>query len=89
MDYLNILGLTAGALTTAAFVPQVLKTWKSKSANELSLAMLIVLLLGVALWVVYGLLARALPVIIANSLTLILVLVLLILKITLPGKDQL
>jgi uncharacterized protein with PQ loop repeat len=54
MDTIKILGLVAGALTTAAFLPQVLKTWKSRSAKDLSLGMFSLFCLGVAMWLAYG-----------------------------------
>lgn len=77
---LNTLGLLAGTLTTAAFVPQVLKTWRSRTAGDISLAMFLILAVGVGLWVVYGLLIRSLPVLLANGITLLLVLLMLALK---------
>src|SRR5688572_13677456 len=54
MNAIQILGLVAGALTTAAFLPQVIKTWKSRSAKDLSLGMFSLFCLGVAMWLVYG-----------------------------------
>jgi MtN3 and saliva related transmembrane protein len=66
------IGSAAGLLTTVAFVPQVLKTWRSKSANDLSFAMLGAFSLGLVLWLVYGLLIGAWPVVIANAVTLLL-----------------
>ena len=81
MDLLNTLGIAAGALTTASFVPQVFKTYRSKSAKDISLVMFVVLGTGVSLWIVYGVLANAWPVILANSCTLLLVIAQAILKI--------
>ena len=66
------LGLVAGALTTIAFLPQVMKTWKSKSAEDLSLGMLASFSTGVLLWLIYGMLIDSLPIIIANAVTLLL-----------------
>lgn len=74
------IGFCAGALTTAAFVPQVLKTWRSRSAEDLSMGMLIAFATGVLLWIVYGLQRRAAPIVIANVVTLGLTLVLVWLK---------
>ena len=72
MNTIQILGLVAGGLTTAAFLPQVIKTWKSKSAKDLSLGMFLLFSLGVALWLVYGIMVKDVPVIAANLLTLVL-----------------
>lgn len=81
MDFLTILGLVAGALTTIAFLPQLIQTWKSKSAKDVSLQMLIVFSIGVFLWLIYGIYLQALPIILANFVTLIFNLVILGLKI--------
>lgn len=72
MSSLNMLGFLAGACTTAAFVPQVWQVWRTRSARDLSLGMYLVLVLGVMLWLVYGLLCNDMPLVIANIITLIL-----------------
>jgi MtN3 and saliva related transmembrane protein len=54
MNTIQLLGLFAGGCTTIAFLPQVIKTWKSRSAKDLSLSMFSIFCLGVALWLVYG-----------------------------------
>src|SRR3569623_1659073 len=74
MDYINLLGLTAGCLTTVSFLPQVVKTWKSRSADDISSGMFALFSAGVLLWLLYGLELSALPIIIANSITLALAL---------------
>ena len=76
----EIIGLAAATLTTAAFVPQVYKTWKTKSADELSLTMYLVFVTGIMLWLVYGILLNSLSIILANIVTGILVLVLIYFK---------
>ncbi len=81
MDVTNLLGLVAGSLTTAAFLPQVLKTWRSRSAGDISLVMFALFSLGVLLWIVYGFRVGALPVIVANTITLMLSLSILMFKI--------
>ncbi|MCB1354434.1 MAG: SemiSWEET family sugar transporter [Rhodobacteraceae bacterium] len=73
----DLIGLVAAALTTFAFLPQVIQTWRSRSAAGLNFAMLLVLATGVFLWLVYGIGAGQLPVILANGATLVLVLILL------------
>src|SRR3569832_681532 len=70
MDYINLLGLTAGCLTTVSFLPQVVKTWKSRSADDISSGMFALFSAGVLLWLLYGLELGALPIIIANTITL-------------------
>ena len=85
MDAVQILGLSAGFLTTAAFLPQVLKTWKTKSAKDLSLGMFSLFCFGVLLWLVYGWINQDWPVILANFVTLILASSLLFFKLRFPG----
>jgi MtN3 and saliva related transmembrane protein len=72
MDGLSLLGLLAGGLTTASFVPQVRKIWKTKSAEDVSLLMFVAFCLGVSLWVVYGVLKREVAIILPNVVTLVL-----------------
>lgn len=78
---IDLLGWLAAILTTVAFLPQLLKIWRSKSAKDVSLVMMITFSIGVFLWLVYGLAIQALPVVIANLVTLILALLIIILKI--------
>ena len=66
------IGLIAAFCTTLAFLPQVIKIWKTKSAGDLSLVTFTVFTFGVALWLVYGVLTDDLPVILANIVTLML-----------------
>jgi MtN3 and saliva related transmembrane protein len=80
MDFVFLLGLLAGLLTTTAFIPQVLRTWRTRSASDLSTGMFVVFCSGVTLWLIYGMLTRDLPVIIANAVTLMLALTILIMK---------
>jgi MtN3 and saliva related transmembrane protein len=86
MNTTQIIGLTAGFCTTIAFLPQVIKTWKSKSAKDLSLSMFSIFCIGVLLWFIYGLFVRDIPVIAANFVTLLLASTLLYFK--LKFKDQ-
>jgi MtN3 and saliva related transmembrane protein len=81
MVYVEIVGFAAGTLTTIALVPQVVKALKTKLTRDVSLLWATALTIGVFLWLVYGILINALPIIIANSITFILSLVVLILKI--------
>lgn len=81
MDGSETLGLMAGALTTAAFVPQVVKTWRTRSAGDFSLPMLLMFVAGIALWLAYGLMANARPVVYANTITLALSSFILVVKL--------
>lgn len=73
LAFAEYIGLTAGALTTAAYLPQVYKTWRTKAVGDISLIMYWAMTLGVFLWFVYGILLRAPAVIIANGVSLLLV----------------
>jgi len=66
----TIIGLLAGTLTTIAFLPQVIKTWKTKSTKDISLGMFLTFCTGVLLWIIYGTLVKDIPVVIANVATL-------------------
>lgn len=71
METNELFGSIAGILTTISFFPQVYKTFKSKSAKDLSLLMFSLFTLGIIFWLVYGILINSRPVIISNSITLI------------------
>jgi MtN3 and saliva related transmembrane protein len=77
----NLLGGVAGVLTTLSFVPQVIKTWRTRKADDISLGMLLLFTLGVALWGTYGVIIGAVPVMVANGVTLVLAIVMVILKL--------
>ncbi|OGC24962.1 hypothetical protein A3J90_07265 [candidate division WOR-1 bacterium RIFOXYC2_FULL_37_10] len=81
MDYLFIIGITAAVLTTVAFLPQVFKVYQTKHTKDISLVMYIIFIFGLILWTVYGVLLNSLPVILANSFTLILCFYIIFLKI--------
>ncbi len=80
-DPVVVLGLIAGAFTTVAFVPQVLRTWRLKSANDLSLTMVSCNSIGILLWLIYGLCVRSLPIIAANLIAVILAATVLVLAV--------
>jgi len=81
MDAVTLLGLVAGTLTTAAFVPQLIKVWRSRSTRDISLAMYGIITTGILLWLIYGILIDSVPVIAANAVTLVVALMILALKI--------
>ena len=82
IDSYEIIGLVAAVLTTSAFVPQVVKAWKSKNTESLSLPMFIIFFVGIMLWLIYGLHLNSLAMILSNIITGILALILIILKLT-------
>jgi len=81
MDAVTTLGLLAGALTTVSFLPQLVKVWRSRSAGDISLAMYLIITTGFLLWLLYGVIIASVPVILANAVTLLIAVMILILKI--------
>jgi MtN3 and saliva related transmembrane protein len=81
MNHTELIGYLAATLTTVAFIPQALHTWRLRSAHGVSLGMYAVFASGVALWLVYGLLLGVWPLIIANAATLVFALLILAMKI--------
>ena len=82
------MGFLAAFCTTASFVPQAIKVFKSKSTNDISLGMFSLMSLGVAAWDIYGILINSAPVIFANSVTLMLSVYILAMKIKLGTKNN-
>lgn len=72
IGWTEILGLTAGAMTTAAVVPQIWKAWKTKEVEDVSPGMYFVLITGLALWVTYGIIKKDIPIIATNGVAFIL-----------------
>lgn len=82
MNYLtSIIGFTAAILTTVAFVPQITKIWRTRSAKDVSLGMYSLFTIGVMLWLVYGILIDSWPIILANCVTLLLAGAVLVMKV--------
>ncbi|CAD7766837.1 MAG: PQ loop repeat protein [Candidatus Argoarchaeum ethanivorans] len=71
MNLITVLGLIAATCTTISFLPQAIKTIRSKHTKDLSLGMYAVLTTGVFLWFVYGIFIKDIPVILANGITLV------------------
>lgn len=76
-----IIGIAAGTLTTIAFVPQAIKIYRTKNAQNLSILTFSIFSIGVLLWLVYGILIKEAPIIIANAITLILIILIVVMKI--------
>jgi len=81
MSLVSVIGLVAAFCTTAAYVPQVLRIWKTRSTQDISLGMFALMNFGVACWIVYGIAIASAPVIIANGATLVLAGAILVLKL--------
>jgi MtN3 and saliva related transmembrane protein len=79
--FMEIVGYIAAFCTTFSFVPQALKTFRTRDVSGISLGMYSLFTTGIALWLVYGLLLKAWPIIIANIITLALASAILLMKI--------
>ena len=78
---MTYVGLLAGILTTISFLPQAVKTWRTKSTKDISLAMFLSFCVGVILWVIYGFFTHNLPVFVANFATFLLAFSILVCKL--------
>ena len=81
MALLDYTGYAAALCTTGAYVPQVLRVWRTRSTHDISLKMFLVLVTGLTLWLVYGFWGGEVPLIAANGATLMLASVILYFKI--------
>ncbi len=77
----ELIGFIAATLTTIAYLPQMLKIIKTKSAKGVSLYMYLVMLTGVVLWLIYGLQVNSMPIIVANTVTTIFIFIIIIYKL--------
>ena len=78
-DYLGYIGVVTGSLT---FVPQVWMAWKTRSVGDLSIGMILILLINVVIWLIYGITGKDKAMILANSIILVLSLLMLYFKLT-------
>ncbi|MDP4207933.1 MAG: SemiSWEET transporter [Bacteroidota bacterium] len=81
MDFVEGIGYLAAIITTAGFVPQTVKAIKTRQTKDISLWMYIILLVGIILWLLYGIFTDSWPIILANGVTILLVIPVLVLKI--------
>lgn len=81
MDSITALGIAAGIITTASFLPQVIKTWKTRHTKDISIYMFSFLVFGMSLWLVYGIVKEDVPLILANAVTIGLASIILFFKI--------
>jgi len=81
VNTIDWIGSAAATLTTTAFIPQAWKVWHTRHTADISLGMYALFTLGVALWLVYGVLLESWPIIIANCITLLLAGLVLVMKL--------
>ena len=86
MNSLDVLGLVATALTTSSFVPQVWRTWQTRDVSGISLPTYLILTIGLALWLLYGLMKGDLPLIVANGVMVLLTASITVMKLTFAAK---
>jgi len=87
MNLHDLIGYVAAALTTASFVPQAALTLRTRDVSGISLTMYAAFTIGVALWLAYGLALGKWPIIIANAITLMLALTILVVKLIEDRRD--
>ena len=87
-NYIDLFGFSAALLTTIAFLPQLYKTWETKSADDVSLIMLILFITGLICWIIYGLKINSIPILVANVVTFIFNFSILILKVNYNKKNN-
>jgi len=88
MQLVDVIGFVAGLFTTTSNLPQVIKTYRTRSAADLSLRMVVTLTAGLVLWEVYGVLRNDTPIIVTNAAGLSLVLALLVMKLKFGRADK-
>lgn len=81
MPVAEIIGYIAGLVIVTSWIPQVVKTYKTKSVNDLSIIMLALILSGTALWIIYGFLVKDMPIIAVNAVLIAIISSLLFLKL--------
>ena len=80
MDAIELLGMAAGTISSITFLPQVIKTWQTRSARDISLWMFLLVTLSVIMWLAYGILVKSIPIIYTNSTVLLMSLIMLYFK---------
>ena len=88
-NYIDLFGFLAAFLTTFAFLPQLYKTWQTKSAEDVSLITLILFMIGLICWIIYGLNIHSIPILVANVITFIFNFSIFILKISFDKQPNL
>ena len=88
MNWIKIIGLVAGLCTATSLLPQVIKTFKEKKAEQVSLFMLIVLLTGQILWITYGVAKSDIPIIATNGFSLLVDILMIVLRIKFKDGER-
>ncbi|MFL5808741.1 MAG: SemiSWEET family sugar transporter [Flavisolibacter sp.] len=86
MNWTQVIGIFAGICTSSSLLPQLIKTIKEKKADEISKGMLVLLMTGVATWIVYGFLRDDLPIIATNGFSLLLNIIMMFMRIKYSRK---
>lgn len=86
MDYIKLLGLAAGTITSVTFLPQVIRIYKTKSAKDISSGMLGLLIIGVTMWLIYGIIVNDIAIMYTNGMVLALSLVMVYFKFRFKEK---
>ncbi len=87
-EYIQLIGIGAGILTSVSMLPQLIKTFKEKKVEDLSIVMILVLMSGIACWICYGILRNDAPIIYTNCFSFLLNVILLILRFKYAGKKR-
>ncbi|MPM55642.1 Sugar transporter SemiSWEET [bioreactor metagenome] len=88
MNLTDFIGAVAGVLTTIAFIPQVVKIWRTRSARDISYGMYTCFIGGVGLWLCYGLLIGAIPIVLNNAIVLVLAILVIFFKYKVEKNDN-
>lgn len=88
MTFVTIIGFSAAALTTGSFLPQAIKTIRTKDTHSISFFMYLLFSTGTLLWLLFGLLSDNIPIIIANAITLVFAVIILIYKIKYGKRNK-
>lgn len=81
MEGIQIFGFVAGTVTALGMIPQLIKTWKTKKVDELSIKMFLLYILGFSMWITYGVIRSDVPIIVTNSLSITITAIMIFLKL--------
>jgi MtN3 and saliva related transmembrane protein len=87
MDMIQIIGFVAGTCTSLAAAPQLIKAWKTKEVKDISMKMFLLFVVGISLWLLYGILKSDIPIVITNSISLAFNGAMLALKLKYKNKE--
>ncbi len=88
MEGIQIFGFVSGIVTSSGMIPQLIKTWKTKEVEELSIKMFIIYLIGFLMWITYGIIQKDIPIVATNILSVIITIIMIFLKIKYQHKRQ-